>query len=208
MFDNMNGFTHMNWKRKYETNDEPHFINNTHPISDIESQSINKRYRRNDDPYFPSSSSSSSSSFLPMSVNHNYSYFPQQQMSSIQTMQPLQPMQHMQGTDSSMEIQENKPKPTNWLTSLSQKYSQTQQQQLQQQIISQQQQQQPCRSCLSILHPNTSIKCNYCEHLFCQHSCLRSCDGCQGKFCMFCVSTDFSQRYERLLCVDCQYNHR
>jgi hypothetical protein len=44
--------------------------------------------------------------------------------------------------------------------------------------------------------------CSYCEHYSCS-GCTKQCEQCNGSFCSFCCTTDYSEPRERIFCLDC-----
>ena len=58
-----------------------------------------------------------------------------------------------------------------------------------------------CRVCASAVD-DRAIECAHCEYLVCEiHSLM--CDECQDIYCTVCSTLDYSGRFERGLCLDC-----
>jgi len=45
--------------------------------------------------------------------------------------------------------------------------------------------------------------CSFCDRPVCQQTCIKVCEMCQGRFCTFCSTVNYSGRLERIYCLDC-----
>ena len=59
-----------------------------------------------------------------------------------------------------------------------------------------------CFVCLSPCS-GASRPCAHCEKVACE-KCMRECAGCHGAFCSFCSKNDYSARFTRVFCFDCE----
>ncbi|XP_070579068.1 apoptosis regulatory protein Siva-like [Ptychodera flava] len=59
-----------------------------------------------------------------------------------------------------------------------------------------------CTQCRQVCYASSVCPCQYCDKLICRQ-CQQDCDDCSGKYCLFCIITNYEDRYERHLCVNC-----
>ncbi|CAM6085012.1 unnamed protein product [Calypogeia fissa] len=58
----------------------------------------------------------------------------------------------------------------------------------------------PCHVCKC--PPSSDKVCFHCSRNCCEQCCIR-CEGCEELFCSVCSTSNYSERYERSFCFDC-----
>ena len=60
-----------------------------------------------------------------------------------------------------------------------------------------------CGSCLQDCCVDCTYECSFCEQEVCT-DCVRRCELCDGVFCHLCSVLDYSERWERAICLSCK----